>query len=1146
MSIEALLAELRRLEIRLWVEGDRLLFSAAPGSLSDELRQRIRAHKPELVSLLKGVESGRESSPPASPVDDRHRTPLGFAQQRLWFLAQMEPDSGGYNVPVALRLTGTLDAVALQRALECVVARHEALRTSFPLVGEEPCQRVGPAPELRVEIEDLRALAAEERDGSLRRRLQREALRGFDLERGPLFRVLLLRLAEAEHALLLVMHHIVSDGWSLAVLMRELSVCYGALRRGQEPQLPPLPAQYGDFVRWQRDYLQGQELQRQVGYWRSKLAGLEQLDLPIDKPRPAYPGTHGGAVGFSLPRELSVALRELCRRHAVTPFMLLLAAFAVLLCRYSGQADVAVGTPIAGRRGSEFEKLIGFFVNTLVLRLDLAGNPSFAELLDRVREVALEAFDHQDLPFDKLVEELAPPRDASRNPLFQVMFAFHNAPESELDLDGLQVARVPLELGREKFDLSLSMRDTPQGLVGSFSYSTALFDAATIARMSRHFRHLLESVARGVDQPVHSLSMLGEDELRLLLHERNSTGRACEADTCIHELIERQAAMTPERVAVVCGNVRLSYAELNARANRLAHFLRASGVGPDELVGLCLAASQETVVAILGVLKAGGAYVPLDPAYPADRLAFMLEDSGVRIVLVDGERPAIGPATDRRIVRLDLEQARIATYPVENPRTVVGGSNLAYMIYTSGSTGTPKGVLIEHRSVRNLAEGLRERYGLEPGGAPLRNCLSTSIAFDASVDNWVMLGFGDELHVVDEALGADSAALLRYLREQQIDVFDCTPTQLGLMLDDGLLEGSWVPRIIGVGGEPVDPGSWQSLANCSRTTAYNLYGPTECTVEATAARIDARVPVPVIGRPLANVRVYLLDAYGHPVPSGATGEIWIGGEGLARGYHRRAELTAERFVIHQLPGLPPQRLYRTGDFGRYLADGSLCFLGRRDGLVKFRGHTVELGEIEAVLAQIPGVGRAVALLRHDDPQNPVLVAYVQAEHGAPLREDELRGAARAKLPTPMVPSAFVVVDRLPQTPNGKVDRRALPPPVKHAADCRPGYAPASTGLQEQLLSIWNHYIESERIGIDDDFFALGGHSLLATRVINRISRDCDVRLPLRLVFERPTIRGLAEAIEDARNGGEATGNNRAGDRITAQPRVARKLPKPGE
>jgi amino acid adenylation domain-containing protein len=564
---------------------------------------------------------------------------------------------------------------------------------------------------------------------------------------------------------------------------------------------------------------------------------------------------------------------------------------------------------------------------------------------------------------------------------------------------------------------------------------------------------------------------------------------------------------------------------------------------PDQLVGLCVSPSPEMVVAIVGVLKAGGAYVPMDPGYPADRLAFMIEDSGVPLVLGIGEIPLTAPAV--RTVLLDRDWDEISCFPASDPAAAVDGSNLAYMIYTSGSTGRPKGVLIEHRSVRNLAQGLRERLACESLGRPLRNCLSASISFDASVDNWVMLAFGDELHVIGQELRADSTALLRYVREQQVDVLDCAPAQLALLVDEGLLDGSWVPPIITVGGEAVDPQLWGRLAGNGRVAAYNLYGPTECTVEAVVARIGAEHATPVIGRPLANSRIYLLDGHGNPVPPGAVGEIHIAGDGLARGYHRRPELTAEKFAMHTLPGQAPQRLYRTGDFGRLLPDGTLVFLGRRDGLVKLRGHTIELGEVEAVIALMPGVLGVTAIVREDEPGCPILVAYLRGDHAAALSVGALKELAQSKLPAYMVPAAFVIVDQFPLTPSGKVDRKALPRPDVGSLGMHSSYAPPVTQLQHQLAGIWGAFIAAERIGIDDDFFELGGHSLLATRVINRINRDCDVNLALRVLFEQPTIRRLSAAIEQLALSGDTT-TTRAESPIAAQPRVARKRPKPEE
>jgi len=1143
LSLEALLAELRSLDIRLWTEDGRLMFSAPRGALTEPLRESIRLHKPELLGLLGGTPA--RDSAHGSAGASAARPPLSYAQLRMWFLAQLEPESATYNIPVALALEGPLQVSLMEAALNRIVSRHEVLRTTFVLEADQPVQQVHAALPLHIETASLDSVSPDAREARARQLLEQEALRPFDLERGPLLRGVLLRLEDSRHVLLLNLHHIAGDGWSMAILNRELSVCYNALMRGEEPVLPALPRQYADYACWQREQLQGAELQRLLDYWKSRLEGVEELALPADRPRPASPSGHGGRVRVAVPRASWSALQALCLRKRVTPFMLLLAAFSVLLQRYCGQDDIAVGTPIAGRQLADFEALIGFFVNTLVMRTDLSGDPTFGELLQRVRDTALDAYDHQGLPFEKLVEELAPAREGGRNPLFQVMFALQNVPQSPLELEGLTVARFPLDLHHEKFDLSLTMHADGDDLVGAFSYSADLFERATVEAMAACFVRLLGSIAAGPGQPVHALCLLGDSETQAVLRDWNDTARDFGGDACVHALIERQAASDPGRTAVVCGGQRLSYAELNARANRLAHYLRAQGVGADRLVGLCLYPSLDTAVAILAVLKAGGAYLPLDPVYPAERLAYMLEDSGATLVLCDHELPFTASAAGLRCVRLDRDAAAFASCPADNPSAVASAASLAYVIYTSGTTGKPKGVLVEHRSVANLARALRERLELDRFARPLRNCLSASISFDASVDNWVMLGFGDELHVLTEETRRDAAALLRYVREQRIDVLDSSPQQLALLVEEGLLDATWVPPVITVGGEAVDPRLWSRLAGDPRAAVWNLYGPTECTVEVLVARIGVDAAMPVIGRPLANARVYLLDEHGQPVPPGAVGEICIGGAALARGYHRRPELTAERFVTRTLPGEAPQRLYRTGDFGRFLPDGTVMFLGRRDEQVKLRGYRIELGEIDAVISAMPGVRAAKTLLREDEPGRPALVAYVRIDEGEVPGVDAVRQWAQVRLPAHMVPSAVVFVGHFPLTPSGKIERKALPAPDLANRGLASGPALPETALQRQLAAIWSAFIPVADIGIDEDFFALGGHSLLATRVINRINRDCGVDLALRVMFEEPTIRRLAAAIERLVQAGGATAAA-ATPAITAQPRIARKRPQPGE
>jgi amino acid adenylation domain-containing protein len=643
---------------------------------------------------------------------------------------------------------------------------------------------------------------------------------------------------------------------------------------------------------------------------------------------------------------------------------------------------------------------------------------------------------------------------------------------------------------------------------GCFSYSCDLFETGTIERMSAHFQQLLASIVAAPEHPIHALEILDTCELKTLLVDWNATAMPYDEDVCIHTLIERQVERTPERTAVVFGDERLSYAELNTRANRLAHFLLTQGVGPDQLVGICVMPSAEMLVGILGILKAGGAYVPMDPAYPAGRLAFMVEDSGVDIVLTNTEA-SLPEADSIRVLELNRQWGLIAEHSAENPAESLSGTNLAYMIYTSGSTGQPKGVLIEHRSVVNLMGALQVRVYGGIAERPLRHCLSTSISFDASVDDWISLTWGHELHVVADEMRSDTAELLEYLSRESIDTLDCAPSQLGLLLESGLLDRPWVPGLIRVGGEAIEPRMWQRLATSERTRAFNLYGPTECTVEALTAEIGADGADPVIGRPLANCRSYVLDEHGNPVPRGAVGEIWIGGDGLARGYHRRPELTAEKFCVLALPGLAPQRLYRTGDYGRHLADGSVSYLGRRDGLVKLRGFTIELGEVENAIASMPGVRGTVVLVREDAPGDPRLVAYVRRDAAVVLEAAAVRSDLVSKLPRQMVPSAYMFLDRFPLTPSGKIDRGALPAPDGDSAGTAAAYAAPETTLQRQVQGIWAEFLSQTRVGIDDNFFELGGHSLLATRVVNRINRELGINVALRTLFERPTIRSLA-------------------------------------
>ncbi|HEX2079726.1 MAG TPA: amino acid adenylation domain-containing protein, partial [Longimicrobium sp.] len=957
-----------------------------------------------------------------------------------------------------------------------------------------------------VPVEDLSALGEADREAALRRRAGEEARRAFDLSAGPLFRAALLRLGGEEHVLLLSMHHIVSDGWSMGVLFRELSALYEAYREGGESPLAELGVQYADYAVWQREQLRGELLERQLSYWKERLAGApELLDLPTDHPRPAVQTFRGAHERIELPGELLERLRTLSRSEGATLYMVLLGAFQALLSRYSGSEDVVVGSPIAGRGQSEVEELIGFFVNTLVLRTDLSGDPSFREVLRRVREVTLGAYEHQEMPFERLVAELRPERSLSHSPLVQVAFTLNNAQDTGGGLAGLSVQGVGTELEVAKFELSLVLAVGSDGLRGGLTYSTDLWEAATMQRLLGHFGRVMEQAAADPDVRISQVTLLNEAERRQVLEEWNRTDAEYPAGSPIHRLFEEQAGRTPDAAAVVFAGAALTYAELDHAANRLANHLRRRGVRPETRVGICLERGTELVVAILAVLKAGGAYVPLDPAYPAERLAFMLADSGARLLLTRLPLPEGLPPHAAEVVCLDADRERIEAESAQAPAAGALPENLAYVIYTSGSTGTPKGVMVPHRGVPNLAYAQARRFGIDGTSRVLQ---FASFSFDAAVaELFDALLTGATLVMAPREELLPGEGLLETLRRGRVTVATLPPSVLAILPPDDLPE----LRTVVSAGEAVDAAT---VERWSGGRAFvNAYGPTETTVCATSASCEADGRVPTIGRALENVRVYVLDAAGRPAPVGVPGELYVGGVGVARGYLGRAALTAEWFVPDPFGGETGARLYRTGDRVRWRADGTLEYLGRLDEQVKVRGFRIEPGEIEGTLRRSEGVADCVVVAREDVPGEKRLVAYVVGGVEAGVLREHLR----RELPEYMVPAAFVPLERLPLTPNGKLDRKALPAPDFAPAEER--YVAPRTPAEEVLAEIWAEALRLERVGVAENFFALGGHSLLATRVVSRVHEMFGVELPLRALFERPTVAELAKAVEEMRRAG---------------------------
>ncbi|MFN2529809.1 MAG: amino acid adenylation domain-containing protein [Pyrinomonadaceae bacterium] len=1044
---------------------------------------------------------------------------LSFAQQRLWFLAQLEPDNPAYNLPHNLRLTGVLNVNALEQTINAIVARHESLRTTFQTIDGQPMQLVSRATEVELPQIDLTGLPPAEREAEARQLATNEVRRPFDLRRDRPLRATLVRLDDYDHLLLLTMHHIVSDGWSMGILGRELSTIYEALATNQPINLPELPVQYADFAEWQREWLQGEVLQEQLSYWLNTLMGAPaELELPTDHPRPAQQSFHGASLSLTLSHELSRSLNTLSKCEGVTLYMTMLAAFQTLLFRYTGQEHLVVGTPIAGRNRIEIEGLIGFFVNTLAMRTNVSRNPKFLQLLGRVKAVALEAYAHQDLPFEKLVEELNPERNVNHTPIFQVMFGMQNSPSETMTVAGLTIKHMPVATDTAKFDLTLFVAETTSGLNCRFEYNTDLFEESTIARMLSHFETLLEGIVRDPDRHISQLPVLTPGERNQLLTDGNATRTDYPREECIQQVFEQQVKQTPNSIAAVFKDRQLSYVELDRRANQLAHRLRRLGIGPDKIVGLCVERSLEMLVGVLGILKAGGAYMPLDPTYPSERLSFMLEDSLVTVLLTQ-ERLKEKLSADRaETILLDRDWEIIARESEAEGESRCTAESLAYVMYTSGSTGKPKGVCVTHRSVVRLVKNTNYvRFGQDEvflQFAPL--------SFDASTfEIWGSLLNGSRLVVMPPGL-VSVAELGEILKQHGVTTLWLTAGLFHQMVETKLESLSGVSQLL-AGGEVLSVPHVELVAReLSGCQLINGYGPTENTTFTCCYRIKAderfagKVP---IGQPISNTEVYILDNELEMLPRGVVGELCTGGDGLASGYLNDPALTAERFVPHPFSAKPGARLYRTGDRVRYRADGCIEFQGRIDHQIKLRGYRIELSEIEATLREHPAVQDAAVLARDLGQGNEHLVGYVVADLNHPefqsnSKANELKEHLNKKLPDYMMPGFFVFLEKLPLTPNGKVDRRALPLPNGNRPGREETYLPPRDDLERRLARIWEKLFGIDAVGIGDNFFDLGGHSLLAVRLVSEIEREIGQRPPLASFFQAANIESLARLLRE--------------------------------
>ncbi|MEM1255607.1 MAG: amino acid adenylation domain-containing protein [Cyanobacteria bacterium P01_H01_bin.21] len=1034
---------------------------------------------------------------------------LSSAQQRLWVLDQLESGNPIYNIPAALRLTGAVNIDALNKGLRAICQRHDVLRTTFSTVDGKPVSTIHQqSPQDLLTVVGLEAVPIPEREETVKRLAVEEARRPFNLEQDMMMRAVLFRLHATDHLLLLTLHHIASDGWSLAILVQELSAFYTSFdESGASPKRSELAIQYADFALWQHQQLQSEEFNRHLDYWRKKLSGdLPLLQLPSDRLRPAVSSFRGALHHFKFSNSLSSALKELSQKEQASLFMSLLAAFKVVLYRYTGQNDILVGTAVANRQRTELEEMIGVFVNTLVLRTDLSNGPSFRSLLQRVKDTVLEADAHQDLPFEKLVEILRPERSMSHTPLFQVMFVLQNAPMQRVELPALTLDPVPLDIGRAQFDLSVNLVEMPDEICGWFEYNTDLFKPETIERLFNHFHTLLHGIVANPDQSIDTLSLLSPNEKNKLLTVWNQTQLEYPSDQCLHQLFELQAEQTPDAIAVVLGNDRISYRALNQRANQLAHYLREQGIASECLVGICTDRSIEMVVGMLAVLKAGGGYVPLDSAYPSERLAFIVEDSQIPIVLAQKSSRSKVPQSGVNIVDLDADWPnKIEHQSADNLNSDINSKNLAYLVYTSGSTGRPKGIMIQHQSAAALICWAKTVFKPEELTGVLA---STSICFDLSVfELFLPLTSGGCVVLADNILG------LPYLpAAEQVTLINTVPSAIAGLLKTNALPDS--VHTVNLAGEPLGLKLVQEIYQCQQVTdVFNLYGPSEDTTYSTFSRIPKDLAqAPSIGRPIANTQAYILDSNLQPVPINVVGELFLSGAGLARGYWQRSELTDEKFIQHPFNPDPHARLYRTGDLVRYRSNGEIEFLGRTDHQVKVRGFRIELQEIEATLQQHGSVQEAIVIAHLNQANYNYLVAYVVPSEPDSISRDSLRQFLKTRLPDYMVPEQFVFLDEFPLIPSGKIDRSALTAPSREQTAKQ--QTEPSTPSQKILAEIWSKLLGIDQVGIHDNFFELGGDSILSIQVVARASQAGLYLIPKQL-FQHQTISELATVVNMA-------------------------------
>jgi amino acid adenylation domain-containing protein len=1131
MTIEELVSDLHEKRVRLWLEGTKLKYDAPDGIMTAELLTALRRRRNQITDFLSRF--GQVVPPPhnipsaiAGPATS---WPLSFAQERMWFLDQLTPNSPFFNLALPLRIEGPLNVEILQKALVELVARHESLRTVFAIENDKPVQVVTSPQLFRLEVHtsscSLQVKLSLNQD--VRRLIAQEARKPFNLQNGPLFRAALFEVDQAFHLLILTMHHIVCDGWSLGILLREVSTLYNSFAAGKPSPLPALPVQYRNFAIWQRDRLRDETFTNQLRYWVDHLQGLEPLQLMPGRPRPGLLTYKAAKYQFVIPRTLTQSLIQRGQQQGATLFMTLLAGFVALIARYSDRKDIAVAVPIANRNRLELEDLIGFFVNTLVMRIAVEGNPSISELLHNVKTTALQAYMRQDVPFERLVAELSPQRELDRNPLVQVMFALQNAPIEALQLTGLGIRPLPVPHAFSHFDLELHFWTEDDGLRGVFVYSTDLFDGRAISSLAAQLRRVLNAFAASPGMLLSALPVVSKRQRRRLLTEYSRCRIQDQTPKCIHSLFEEQALRTPDRPAVKHGRDILTFGELDAHSNRLAHYLIQKGVTAETPVGVCVTPSLEMIIGLLGILKAGGAYVPLDPNWPAERLRFVLRETKARISLTQiAFVESLSCMGLDEVFCLERGSDSLARESVASVSPQALPEHLAYIIYTSGSSGIPKGVMMEHRAVSNLLTGIFELFYRDYSEGA-NTTLLASFTFDASVEEiFASLAFGHCLCIVPDEAKQDGAALLRFLADNEIDICcGCSPAHLS-QLTEAAAEFGKKCRLkhLVVGGEALE---WRTVREFfhnwtgeTMPTLFNIYGPTECCVDVTAyclnplAKQPRAATVP-IGKPLANTRVYVVDRFGDLTPIGVPGELCVGGAGLARGYLQSPQLTAEKFVRSQFA--PHKRIYRTGDLVRWLPSRDLEFLGRRDTQVQIRGFRVEPGEIDCLLAEHPAVRQSITIARETEAGEKQLVSYIASAAGhhkeSHAAKKDLRNYLQDRLPAQMVPAVYVFLERMPLTPNGKIDRTALPEPRIIGSSLAKSSETTITATERALLQIWSRVFKHD-VDISDNFFELGGHSLLATRLVSMIRSTLGINITLREFFAAPCISELGACIDE--------------------------------